>query len=147
VHRRPGEMPQDTEVLPAPEELGGASNGCTVDRDSDEGGAPPPPFDGEPTRERRRVLQVLRSSGVEVSSCDAYMDLEAPMGVLTEELLEAVRKARPRLLKLLAWEHRKLEEAERRGLVIKWAKAPGWIALHDPTSGEWHKVSVSEYPP
>jgi hypothetical protein len=49
-------MPEGAEVLPAPEELGGASNGCAVDRDPEGVEAPPPPpFDGEGTRERRRV--------------------------------------------------------------------------------------------
>lgn len=53
-----------------------------------------------------------------------------------------------KLLKLLDWERecerRKLEEADLRGLVIRWAKERGWIALHDPTTGEWHEVRASE---
>ena len=35
-------------------------------------------------------------------------------------------------------EQRKLEEAERRGLVATWSREPGWISLHDPLTGEWH---------
>src|SRR5215212_11593258 len=88
------------------------------------------------------LLRELRSSGVEVSARDGYIDLDAPRGVLTDELIEAVAKAKPRLLKLLDREQRKLEEAERRGLIIKWAREPGWIALHDPTSGEWQGGKV-----
>jgi hypothetical protein len=94
----------------------------------------------------RDLLRDLRSSGVGVSACDGYIDLDAPRGVLTEELLEAVAQAKPRLLKLLDREQQKLEKAERRGLVIKWAKEPGWIALHDPTTGDWHEVLASECP-
>jgi len=94
----------------------------------------------------RDLLRVLRSCGVEVSACDGYIDLDAPKGVLTDQLLEAVRKSKPRLLKVLAWERRRLEEADRRGLVIKWAKVRGWVALHDPTTGEWHEVAASECP-
>ena len=93
------------------------------------------------------LLRELRTSGVEVSTRDGYLDLDAPLGVLTDELLEAVAQAKPSLLKLLDREQRKLEKADRRGLVIKWAKEPGWIAMHDPTTGDWHDVPASGCPP
>jgi hypothetical protein len=57
------------------------------------------------------LLRDLRSSGVGVSARDGYLDLDAPRGVLTEELLEAVAQVKPRLLNLLARECRRLEEA------------------------------------
>ena len=39
---------------------------------------------------------------------------------------------------------RKLEEASRRGLLIRWSEYPNWIKLHDPTTGEWHEVRAGE---
>jgi hypothetical protein len=33
---------------------------------------------------------------------------------------------------------RRLEEAGRRGFVARRSREPGWISLHDPTTGEWH---------
>jgi hypothetical protein len=45
---------------------------------------------------------------------------------------------------LAAKRRRKLEEASRRGLVVRWSEYPDWIALHDPLSGEWHEVRASE---
>ena len=39
---------------------------------------------------------------------------------------------------------RRLEEANRRGLVIRWSEYPEWIKLHDPTTGEWHEVRAEE---
>jgi hypothetical protein len=57
------------------------------------------------------LLRDLRSSGVGVSARDGYIDLDAPRGLLTDELLEAVAQAKPRLLKLVAQECRRLEEA------------------------------------
>ncbi len=57
------------------------------------------------------LLRDLRSSGVGVSARDGYIDLDAPRGVLTDELLEAVAQAKPRLLKLLARECRRFEGA------------------------------------
>jgi hypothetical protein len=39
---------------------------------------------------------------------------------------------------------RKLEEAGRRGLVVRWSEYPDWIALHDPLTGEWVEVRVRD---
>ena len=39
---------------------------------------------------------------------------------------------------------RKLEEAGRRGLVVRWSEYPTWIALHDPLSGEWVEVRAED---
>jgi hypothetical protein len=39
---------------------------------------------------------------------------------------------------------RKLEEAGRRGLVVRWSEYPDWIALHDPSSGEWVEVRAED---
>ena len=70
--------------------------------------------------------------------------MDAPAGVITEELRATLTEHKPKLLMLLEWERRKLEEADRRGLVIMRSKEPSWIALHDPTTGEWHEVRESE---
>ncbi len=42
---------------------------------------------------------------------------------------------------------RKLKEASRRGLVIRWSEYPEWIKIHDPLTGEWHEVRSSECSP
>jgi len=61
-----------------------------------------------------------------------YLDLakraveKAPAKNAREELAERRR--------------RKLEEAGRRGLVVRWSEYSDWIALHDPFSGEWSEV-------
>jgi hypothetical protein len=39
---------------------------------------------------------------------------------------------------------RRLEEAGRRGLVVRWSEYPNWIALHDPLSGEWVEIRAEE---
>jgi hypothetical protein len=65
-------------------------------------------------------------------------------GVISEELLRVLMSHKHTLLKLLRYERRRLENAERRGLVIEYAREPGWIALHDPTTGECHEVRESE---
>jgi hypothetical protein len=47
------------------------------------------------------------------------------------------------LIRHLERERKRLEEAERLGPVIKWSRESGYVALHDPTTGEWHDVPVS----
>ncbi len=37
-------------------------------------------------------------------------------------------------------------EAEDRGLVATWATTFGFVAIHDPLTGEWHDVKTKEAP-
>jgi hypothetical protein len=39
---------------------------------------------------------------------------------------------------------RKLVEAGRRGLVVRWSEYPDWIALHDPLSGVWVEIRAED---
>ena len=39
---------------------------------------------------------------------------------------------------------RKLEDAGRRGLVVRWSEYPDWIALHDPFGGQWIEVRAGD---
>ncbi len=58
----------------------------------------------------------------------------------------AVEKAPPKETRkeLIERRRRKLEEAGRRGLVVRWSEYPDWIALHDPSSGEWVEVRAED---
>ncbi len=90
------------------------------------------------------LLEDLRGLGVTVETKNGFLDLDAPVGVITEDLLKSVTEHKPKLLKLLEWKRRKLEDADRRGLIVRWSEHPTWIKLHDPTTGEWHEVRASE---
>lgn len=92
------------------------------------------------------LLSELRGLGVElkVSESGDGLAVDAPAKTITEDLRVALVENKPRLLKLLSWERRKLEQADRRGLVIKRSREPGYISLHDPLTGEWHEVKESE---
>lgn len=94
----------------------------------------------------RKLLEELRASGVDLVA-DGDNLRYRPKEIVTVGLLNCLRQDKPRLLKLLERERRKLEEADRRGLIMNWARKPGWLALHDPKTDEWHKVRASEYPP
>jgi hypothetical protein len=92
----------------------------------------------------RDLLENLRSRGVNLEADGGCLFVDAPVGVITEEARATLTEHKPSLLKLLTWERRKLEEADRRGLVIRWSEYPDWIKLHDPTTGEWHEVRAEE---
>ena len=86
----------------------------------------------------RTLLDDLRSRDVLLDADEGRLVVDAPAGVVTEDLRASLVEHKPRLLKLLEWERRKLEEADRHGFVAKWSREPGWISLHDPLTGEWH---------
>ena len=92
----------------------------------------------------RVLLSELRRQGVAFEANGDRIGVDAPAGVIDEQLRELLTQNKPAIIKLLQWEQRKLREADRRGLVIRWAGERGWISLHDPTTGEWHEVRARE---
>lgn len=92
----------------------------------------------------RDLLADLRRRGVLLEAEGDRISVDAPAGVIDEQLRKALTENKPAIVKLLEWERCKLREADRRGLLIDWSRERGWIALHDPTIGEWHEVKASE---
>jgi hypothetical protein len=93
------------------------------------------------------LLENLRTRGVTLEANGLTLRVAAPEDVATEELHETVSRHKHALIRLLECERQRLEQAERIGLVIKWSKEPGYVAIHDPTTGDWHEVLASECPP
>jgi tubulysin polyketide synthase-like protein len=89
------------------------------------------------------ILREVRGRGVELKVVGDEL-LYRPRGALTENLRAALLKHKSALMTLLARERRDLEEADRRGLIIRWSEYPNWIELHDPFTGQWHEVRASE---
>jgi hypothetical protein len=92
----------------------------------------------------RALLEELEQIGVQLRVDGTYLQYEGPEEVVTPELLSCLREHKPSLVKLLRGESSKLEGAGRRGLLVRWSEYPTWIALRDPTTGEWHEVKASE---
>ena len=90
------------------------------------------------------LLKDLRSRDVRVEADGERLVVDAPAGAITEEAKATLTEHKPKLLKLLGWERRKLERADRLGCTARWSRHPWWIELHDPTTGEWHEVKASE---
>lgn len=92
----------------------------------------------------RELLSDLRQRRVTLQTDGERISVDAPAGVIDGRLMEVLAENKPAIVNLLQWERRRLREADRRGLVIEWARERGWIALHDPTTGEWHEVRAAE---
>ena len=90
------------------------------------------------------LLDYLHGRDVRLRVVDDRLLVDAPASVVDEDLRHSLSRHKASLLSLLRQEQRKLEEANRRGLIIKWSNEPGWICLHDPTTGDWHEVRASE---
>ncbi len=91
----------------------------------------------------RMLLNSLRVKGVEVESEGGRLHIDAPAGVLTDALRASLAENKEDLIELLERERAKLEAADRRGLLIRYSKVPGYISLHDPSTGEWHDFPES----
>src|SRR5829696_3842101 len=90
------------------------------------------------------LLEDLRRQDVILEAEGDRLHVDAPAGVMTDELRAALVENKGRLLESLVRERSNLAEAGRRGLVIRWSEYPTWIKLHDPLTGDWHEVRASK---
>lgn len=94
----------------------------------------------------KTLLNDLRQQDIRLQAEGLTLHVDAPAGTDTDQLRPVLREHKRALIRHLERERRRLEEADRRGLVIKWSRELGYISLHDPTTGEWHEVKQSECP-
>jgi TubC N-terminal docking domain len=90
------------------------------------------------------LLEEMRRRGVRFEVDGLTLRVDALKEAATDELRHTLREHKCALIRHLERERLRLEAAHRRGLVITWAREPGHVALHDPTTGEWHEVLASE---
>ncbi len=95
----------------------------------------------------RALLEELRRRDVRLEADGLMLRVDAPSGVFTEELRATLAQRKHSVIRLLEKERRRLEDADGRGLVIRWSREPGYVSIHDPTTGEWHEVTASGCPP
>ena len=92
----------------------------------------------------RHLISDLRRRGVVLEVDGERLCVEAPSNMCDGHLRTLLMENKPAIMKILQSEQRKLRNTGRRGLVIRWSSEPGWIALHDPRTGEWHEVQARE---
>jgi|SRR5215218_1057534 len=94
------------------------------------------------------LLEMLRKRDVRLEADGGLLRVDAPTGVVSKELRDALVAHKSKVLKLLEWEREcercDLKEANRIGLIVRWSQYPVWINLHDPTTGDWHEVRAEE---
>lgn len=93
------------------------------------------------------LLEDLRDRGVCLEADGLTLRVDAPEEAATDELRRLLREHKRALIRHLEHERQRLEAADHRGLIVKWTKEPGYLTLHDPTTGEWHEVLAIECPP
>jgi hypothetical protein len=92
----------------------------------------------------RALLDRLRNRDVLLEADGEHLVVDAPVGAITDELRASLAQHKQSLIKLLAWEQCKVEEAGRRGFVARWSREPGWISLHNPLTGGWHDFPAAD---
>ncbi len=95
----------------------------------------------------KALLEDLRCKDVRLEADGLTLLVDAPYEADAEELGKVLREHKRALIRLLERERRKLEDADRRGLVIRFAREPGYLSVHDPTTGDWHELQASNCPP
>ncbi len=93
------------------------------------------------------LLEELREKDIHLEANGLTLQVNAPAETDVDELHATLRKHKRALIRHLEREQKKLQEAHRRRLVIKWSRQPGYIALHDPTTGDWHELPTTDCPP
>ncbi len=91
----------------------------------------------------RLLLQSLRMKDVRLEAEGDRLHVDDPAGAVTDTLKASLIENKEDIIELLEKERTKLEEADGRGLLIRYLKVPGYIALHDPATGEWHDFPES----
>jgi predicted metal-dependent hydrolase len=95
----------------------------------------------------KALLEDLRRKDVRLEADGLTLLVDAPAEIDTDELGKVLREHKRALIRLLERERRKLEDADRLGLVIRFAREPGYLSVHDPTTGDWHELQTSTCPP
>ena len=81
------------------------------------------------------LREELRERDVHLEADGLTLHVDAPAGALTDELRTALRENKHALIWHVERERRRLEGAASRELVVKWAREPGYLSLHDPIAG------------
>lgn len=93
------------------------------------------------------LLEDLHQRDIHLRPAGLMLRVNAPKGAATGELRALLHEHKRNLIRHLERERRRLDVADRRGLIVKWAKEPGYLTIHDPTTGEWHELSAKNCPP
>jgi hypothetical protein len=88
------------------------------------------------------LLDDLRSRGVSIETDGKHLLIDAPFGMITEELKATLSEHKARVIGILKFEGQFLkdrpEQDDGRRFKVRPSKHPGYTSLYDPASDEWH---------
>ena len=83
----------------------------------------------------KALLENLRCRHISLEVEEDNLRVDAPAGAITEEMLAALVSYKHRLIKLLAWGKRKLEDAGRCGILARRSRNPRLDLAARPYNG------------
>ena len=79
----------------------------------------------------------LKARGVHLEAQGEHLRVDAPAGVVTEEVKSTLMEFKPILLRFLS-RTEEPQQVPKRESEARWA-GPGLIKIRDPFTGEWHE--------
>jgi hypothetical protein len=94
------------------------------------------------------LLDELRGRGVNVETDGEHLLINAPFGVITEELKATLGELKAQVIGILTFERRilkhKPKQDDGRRFRARPSRHPGYTALYDPVNDEWHDFPTRE---
>jgi hypothetical protein len=88
------------------------------------------------------LLDDLRGRGVSIETDGEHLLIDAPFGVITDELKARLSEHKARVIGILKFEQRFLkdrpEQDDGRHFAVRPSRYPGYTSLYDPVHDEWH---------
>jgi hypothetical protein len=88
------------------------------------------------------LLDDLRGRGVNIETDGEHLLINAPFGVISDELKATLSEHKARVIGILNFERRFLkdqpEQDDGRRFVARLSRYPGYTSLYNPVHGEWH---------
>ncbi|WP_240432622.1 hypothetical protein [Rubrobacter indicoceani] len=89
------------------------------------------------------LIRRFENSGVVFGVQDGKLSVDAPSDLLTDEDIATLTASKADIVELVKRRERRLQEASERGFIATYSKVSGYVALHDPLTGEWHDFPAS----
>lgn len=94
------------------------------------------------------LLDDLRSRGASIETDGEHLLIDAPCGVITDELKGTLSEHKARVIGILKFEQRFLKEQpeqdDGRRFKARPSRYPGYTSLYDPVHDEWHNFPTRD---
>ncbi len=91
----------------------------------------------------RLLLRHFENRGVVFTIRGDKLIVGFPSDLLADDDIASLIENKADILEVLKRREEKLQVASERGFIATYSKEPGYVALHDPLTGEWHEFPAS----